>query len=107
MKNTITTCLGFIDNAEEAVKMYVDFFSSIFGNSTILQKTYFKELAKDSDDLPPKKNLKSSPSSRTLRVHYGAGFSLPLQGEVGGKRGFAKKPGVRYNIKITRFKVGL
>ena len=26
-----------------------------------------------------------APSSRTLRVHYGAGFSLPLQGEAGGK----------------------
>jgi len=29
------------------------------------------------------KNLKSSPSSRTLRVHYGVNFSLPLLGEAG------------------------
>ena len=26
-----------------------------------------------------------APSSRTLRVHYGAGFSLPLLGEAGGR----------------------
>ena len=40
---TITPCLGFINNAEEAIKVYVELFDSVFGNSKILHITHFSE----------------------------------------------------------------
>lgn len=40
---TITLCLGFINNAEEAVNTYVRLFDSVFGKSKILHTTHFSE----------------------------------------------------------------
>lgn len=47
MKHSITTCLSFTNNAEEAIRFYVDIFKSAFdeakGESKILKETYFGE----------------------------------------------------------------
>lgn len=40
---TVTLCLGFTNNAEEAVRTYVELFDSVFGNSKILHITHFSE----------------------------------------------------------------
>lgn len=40
---TITLCLGFNKNAEEAAHTYVSLFNSVFGNSEILRATHFGE----------------------------------------------------------------
>lgn len=66
-EKTITTCLGFKDNAEEAVNTYVDLFGSVFGNSAVLQKTYFSEhelnelqkVPEMSQDIMPKRGVKT------------------------------------------------
>lgn len=47
MQNSITTCLSFTNNAEEAIRFYVDIFNKAFdgekGESKILKETYFGE----------------------------------------------------------------
>lgn len=40
---TITVCLGFNKNLEEAVATYVELFDAVFGNSKILGRSYFGE----------------------------------------------------------------
>jgi predicted 3-demethylubiquinone-9 3-methyltransferase (glyoxalase superfamily) len=40
---TITVCLGFNNNLEEAVATYVELFNVVFGNSKILGRSYFGE----------------------------------------------------------------
>lgn len=40
---TITVCLGFNKNLEEAVTTYVELFNNVFGNSRILERSYFGE----------------------------------------------------------------
>jgi predicted 3-demethylubiquinone-9 3-methyltransferase (glyoxalase superfamily) len=40
---TITVCLGFNKNLEEAVATYIELFDAVFGNSTILGRSYFGE----------------------------------------------------------------
>jgi predicted 3-demethylubiquinone-9 3-methyltransferase (glyoxalase superfamily) len=40
---TITVCLGFNKNLEEAVATYVELFNNVFGNSKILGRSYFGE----------------------------------------------------------------
>lgn len=40
---TITVCLGFNKNLEEAVATYIDLFDAVFGNSKILGRNYFGE----------------------------------------------------------------
>lgn len=40
---TVTLCLGFNKDAEEAAKVYVSLFNSVFGNSKILHTTRFSE----------------------------------------------------------------
>jgi predicted 3-demethylubiquinone-9 3-methyltransferase (glyoxalase superfamily) len=40
---TITPCLGFTNNAEEAVNTYVRLFDSVFENSRVLHITHFSE----------------------------------------------------------------
>lgn len=40
---TITVCLGFNKNLEEAVTTYVELFNNVFGNSRILGRSYFGE----------------------------------------------------------------
>ncbi len=39
----ITVCLGFNKNLEEAVATYIELFNKVFGNSTILGRSYFGE----------------------------------------------------------------
>jgi predicted 3-demethylubiquinone-9 3-methyltransferase (glyoxalase superfamily) len=47
MQKTITTCLTFSKNAEEAIRFYVDIFNQAFGSSKgeskILKITHFGE----------------------------------------------------------------
>jgi len=47
MQNSITTCLSFTNNGEEAIRFYVDLFNQAFGSgkgeSKILKLTYFGE----------------------------------------------------------------
>lgn len=47
MQHSITTCLSFTNNAEEAIRFYVDIFNQAFegkkGESKILKETYFGE----------------------------------------------------------------
>lgn len=47
MQNSITTCLSFTNNGEEAIRFYVDIFNKAFGSekggSKILKITYFGE----------------------------------------------------------------
>lgn len=38
---TITLCLGFNKNLEEAVTTYVELFDAVFGNSKIIGRSYF------------------------------------------------------------------
>lgn len=40
---TITVCLGFNKNLEEAVATYVELFDAVLGNSKILGRSYFGE----------------------------------------------------------------
>jgi predicted 3-demethylubiquinone-9 3-methyltransferase (glyoxalase superfamily) len=40
---TITLCLGFKNNLEEAVATYVELFDAVFGNSKILGRSFFGE----------------------------------------------------------------
>jgi predicted 3-demethylubiquinone-9 3-methyltransferase (glyoxalase superfamily) len=67
MKKTITTCLAFIHNAEEAVNTYVALFNDVFGDSKILKKTYFseneleelKKVPEMSENIMPKSGIKT------------------------------------------------
>lgn len=47
MQNSITTCLTFTNNAEEAIRFYIEIFNKAFGNekgpSKILKITYYGE----------------------------------------------------------------
>ena len=57
MQNSITTCLMFDKNAEEAIRFYIEIFNKAFGNakgeSKILKVTRFgKEELKDLLDVP-------------------------------------------------------
>lgn len=40
---TVTLCLGFDRNAEEAVRTYVDLFNEVFGNSKIHSTTFYSQ----------------------------------------------------------------
>jgi len=67
MKKVITPCLGFVHNAEEAVNIYVALFDDVFGNSKILQITYFtenelnelKKVPEMSEEIMPKHGIKT------------------------------------------------
>lgn len=67
MKNTITICLAFVHNAEEAINSYVNLFNSVFGNSKIIKKTYFskkeleelKKVPEMSEEIMPKHGVKT------------------------------------------------